>query len=102
MGLINFDSVKMSQVRSGKCATCGKRTRRNITVEKTVNPFNRTEQPEGDYRPGGDADRPRVLAEVDMSAGRPKTRPEVAADVRAELEARVKAPLLCTGCEAPP
>lgn len=97
--LTRYPVVKSSQVRAGKCSNCGKRTRRTVLVEKTVNPFNRTSQPKGQYRPGGDGDRPRVLAEVDMSKGREKTRGEVLLDVRAELAERVKAPLLCTACE---
>lgn len=71
----NFDAVVSSQVRSGKCAGCGKKTTRRVKVEHTVNPFNKT------------------------ADGRPKTRAEVAADVRAELEAKVKEPLCCSGCE---
>lgn len=71
----NFNAVVSSQVRSGKCAGCGKPTRRNVKVEHTVNPFNKT------------------------ADGRPKTREEVAADVRAELKQRCSEPLKCSQCE---
>ncbi len=86
---MQFEEIKYSQPRSGKCSVCGKRTKRMISESATVNPFNRTEQ-------GAEV---RVLSDVDMSKGRPKTREEVAADVRAKLAAKAAEPLKCSRCE---
>lgn len=38
--IINFDVIKVSAMKKGKCK-CGKRLTRSKTFEQTVNPFNK-------------------------------------------------------------
>lgn len=40
MTVYKFESVKLSANKSGKCV-CGKRVTRSVTLEQTINPFNK-------------------------------------------------------------
>lgn len=90
----------MTHVVKGTCPGCGKKKVRTLRESATVNPFNRTEQERAD------GSEPRVLADVDMGKGRPRTREEVAEQVAAKLKARAAKPFACASCEesgaAPP
>lgn len=70
-----FEVVSLSQRKTGKCAICGKPAVRSIKVEYTINPYNRN------------------------ADGMPKTREEVRADVRAELDRRLAEPLKHAKCQ---
>ena len=40
MTVYKFESVKLQTRKSGKCV-CGKRVTRSVTLEQTINPFNK-------------------------------------------------------------
>lgn len=72
---ITFESVKRQGVKSGVCVGCGKRKRRTLTFEHTINPFNK--HPDGT----------------------PKNRSEVFADVLAAVKAWEAEPMECAACQ---
>lgn len=72
---IDFTELFLKKTRSGKCATCGKRTRRIYKAWQTRSPFNLN------------------------SEGIPKSADEIMVELAAEIERLVNTPLLCTGCE---
>lgn len=65
----SWEQIPATAVRTGKCPTCGKRTRRTATFVQSLNPLNKIPDPEAE---GGK---------------RPKTRAEVQEAVRAEADA---------------
>ena len=75
IGRTTFDEVSLRVRRSGKCARCGKRTRRVHKLWQTANPFNVNGQ------------------------GAPKSRAEIVAELRERARAVEGSPLLCAGCE---
>lgn len=72
---IRFEVVKHHVSKSGKCAACGKRTKRSKTFEATINPYNRNAQ------------------------GIPKTRAEIRVDLVAKGDAWLAMPMSCASCE---
>jgi hypothetical protein len=72
---ITFDRVHLSATRSGKCSTCGKKTKRTRREEQTVNPYNKT------------------------ADGRVKTRSDIVPELKAALDKWKATPLHCTACE---
>lgn len=64
MPITRFPEVALTRVVQGKCSICARPTRRTLKVSHTMNPFNRNK------------------------AGYVKSRDEVLADVRAELDAK--------------
>lgn len=70
-----FTTVKHKECKSGKCAKCGKRTKRQCTFEATINPFNKN------------------------ADGVPKSYGEVLQDVKAQGAEWSRKPILCAGCE---
>ena len=73
---INFDETcKLYGTKKGICEKCGKRAMRQITIEHTVNPYNRN---------------------ID---GTVKTKDQVYADVLAELKKWESAPIYHAKCE---
>ena len=85
-----FEEVVVKRVVRGKCPGCGKTKSRTLRDSATVNPFNRTEQDP----------KARVVADVDMTKGRPKTLDEVRAEVTARVAAMAARPFACAACEA--
>ena len=41
MTVYRFHAIKHRAIKSGMCVDCGKRTRRQVTFEQTLNPFNK-------------------------------------------------------------
>ena len=72
---IDFSELFLKKTRSGKCATCGKRTRRIYKAWQTKNPFNLNRD------------------------GIPKGTDEIMAELATEIDGLVNTPLFCTGCE---
>lgn len=58
-----FESVKRTRVKKVACTVCGKKMRRQLTVDQTINPFNKN------------------------SDGEPKTRGEIWEELGAQLDA---------------
>ena len=73
---IDFNELFLKKTRSGKCATCGKRTRRIYKAWQTKNFFNLNND------------------------GIPKSTEEIMKELEAEIAGLVTAPLLCTICES--
>jgi hypothetical protein len=71
----NFTGPSEVAVRAGACPACGKRGKRQTTIEHTVNPWNR--------RPDGE----------------PKTWDEVREDVRRKAAEWAAVPFAHAGCE---
>lgn len=71
---IYFEKVSLYGSKAGKCG-CGKRRQRKVTITNTINPFNKN------------------------SEGAPKSREEVLADVKKELDAWYAEPIYCDNCE---
>lgn len=72
---MTFDQVKRSASKSGICSKCNKKCKRNTTVTKTVNPFNKNKN--GDI----------------------KTHKEVLEDVLEEIKEWKKKPVFHSRCE---
>jgi hypothetical protein len=72
MPRVKFDEIQVRRVLAGKCARCGKATRRTLVLGQTVNPFNK----------GND--------------GEPKTRAEIGAELHSEMDEKAKEPLFCS------
>lgn len=71
-----YEPVKHTVVKQGKCEGCGKKTRRQTTLQNTISPFNKNPD------------------------GTPRTRAEIVEKLHAEGEEWVETfPLRCSGCE---
>lgn len=75
IGRTTFDEVSLRVRRAGRCARCGKRTRRVRKLWQTKNPFNVNDR------------------------GAPKSRAEIAAELRERARMVEGSALLCVGCE---
>lgn len=75
MTTYNFAEVTKRGKKSGKCAVCGKRTTRSITITNTINPFNKN------------------------ADGAPKSYDEVLADVTAKRDGWLANPVMHKTCE---
>lgn len=73
MPAFNFEEVRITRRKTGKCVHCKRRVTRSQTFTNTVNPFNKT--PEGEV----------------------KTREQVRSDVCTEANRWSDAPMSC-GC----
>lgn len=74
MTTVNFERVKTIGHKTAKCPGCGKTLRRQKTVERTINPFNRNKE------------------------GVPKSRAEIVDDNLRELKAWQEMPAFCKDC----
>ena len=73
---IDFVELFLKKTRSGKCAGCGRRTRRVYKAWQTTSPFNFNRD------------------------GIPKSPGEIMKELEAEIAGLVTTPLLCTICES--
>jgi hypothetical protein len=74
---IRFERVPMTVSKTVKCASCGKRLRRQRTFEQTINPWNRNAQ------------------------GLPRTYEEILAALREKAAGWKLAPETCWACPEP-
>jgi len=72
---VSFDKIKRSATKSGVCIKCNKKCKRNITITKTVNPFNKNKH------------------------GFTKTREEVLESILEEIKEWKKNPIFHSKCE---
>lgn len=74
MVTIRFRELSWPGRKNLPCPTCGKKVRRQRTFTQTLNPFNKID-------------------------GRPKTAPEIYAELKAEAAAWEAVPVECTPCK---
>ena len=71
----HFQQFHLRRERPGKCAGCGKKTKRVIRISETLNPFNKN------------------------AAGNPKTVVEIRESLDAKMKNELAKPLHCIACE---
>lgn len=73
--VITYQVVRHTAKKSGKCADCKKPARRQVTLENTINPYNK-----------------------DPETGQPRTYAQIVAKLVAEGKAWQAESIVCTAC----
>jgi len=74
MTIYHFEVVSIRREKTAKCSVCGKRLKRVMTFDQTINPYNKNAQ--------------RMV----------KSREEINVELRVEAEAWMTAPERCSAC----